>query len=353
MAIIISDDDVRRHLSMEECIEAMQVAFRDYAEGNARTLPRVRYRADSPDPERQYMANVHVGAVPTYGIACVRAGSNMILKDDGSGRKIQSNPEPVNWTVITLYDMATAEPLAFVHESYLSGMRVAATTGAAGAAIAREDVAEAALFGTGRQARSCARAICAVRPSIRRIRVYSPTVAHRTSFHTHVDLPGVEIVPVSGAEEAIAGADLVCCASNTTDPLFDGDLLEDGQMVVTIVNTDLTAFRSEVDEKVFARASEIVVNDWDSVVANNQTELLDRIEDGAVLRENVYDLGDVLAGKATVKQRDGAIVYYKNNTGLGMQFAAAGAVIYRKMEKEGTNRTIPREWLAAEKYSQS
>ena len=35
MAIVITDDDARRHLSMKECIEAMRVAFRDYALGSA------------------------------------------------------------------------------------------------------------------------------------------------------------------------------------------------------------------------------------------------------------------------------------------------------------------------------
>jgi hypothetical protein len=60
-----------------------------------------------------------------------------------------------------------------------------------------------------------------------------------------------------------------------------------------------------------------------------------------------------LAERKTVKQQDGKIIYYKNNTGLGMQFAAAGAVVYRKMKDMDTNRTIPREWLASEKYSQS
>ena len=92
--------------------------------------------------------------------------------------------------------------------------------------------------------------------------------------------------------------------------------------------------------------------DWASVVANEQTELLDPIEKGIVDRNRVYELGDVLAGKVSLRQTDDNLIYYKNNTGLGMQFAAAGAVIYRKMKRGETNRVVPREWLAAEKYTQ-
>jgi alanine dehydrogenase len=354
MAIIISDDDVRQHLTMAECIEAMRVAFSDYAEGKAITLPRVRYRSTTSDPERQYLANVHVGAVPSYGMACVRAGSNCLLQDSAiPGRKIHSNPEPVNWTVIILYDLATAEPVAFLHESYLSGLRVGATTGAAVDAIARDDVKELGLFGTGRQARASATAICTVRPSIKRLRVFSPTLEHRENFAGHVDLPDVEIVPVDRPEAVIEGADIVCCSTNATNPVFDGNLLEDGQMLISIVNTDVTVERTEVDATSFARADDIIVNDWASVENSNQVELLDAIASGAVDADHVHELGDLLAMRKQVKQQEGKIVYYKSNTGLGMQFAAAGAVIYRKMKDMDTNRTIPREWLASEKYSQS
>jgi hypothetical protein len=66
-----------------------------------------------------------------------------------------------------------------------------------------------------------------------------------------------------------------------------------------------------------------------------------------VRRENVHTLGDLVAGKATLHADPGTIVYYKNNTGLAMQFAACGAILHRKLAVEGTERTIPREWFAS------
>src|SRR5215468_544998 len=78
MTIIITDEDVKRLLPMRDCIEAMRVAFGDLADGAAVNRPRMRYLAKHPDPARKYLANVHVGAVPSYGIACVRAGSQVI-----------------------------------------------------------------------------------------------------------------------------------------------------------------------------------------------------------------------------------------------------------------------------------
>ncbi|OUV73476.1 MAG: hypothetical protein CBC83_05200 [Flavobacteriales bacterium TMED123] len=128
---------------MSECIEAMDVCFGDFSEGKAKTLPRLRYRVDAPDdPTREYFANVHVGAVPSYGMACVRAGSNMLAKGGAPSRKTTSSPDATNWTVIILYDLNNAEPVAFMHESQLSGVRVGATTGVAVDKVARDDVTE-------------------------------------------------------------------------------------------------------------------------------------------------------------------------------------------------------------------
>ena len=78
MTVIITDEDVARHLSMRECIDSMATAFTDFSSGDAVNLPRVRYQARHSDPTRRYFANVHVGAVPSAGIACVRAVSKYL-----------------------------------------------------------------------------------------------------------------------------------------------------------------------------------------------------------------------------------------------------------------------------------
>ena len=153
--------------------------------------------------------------------------------------------------------------------------------------------------------------------------------------------------------EVVAGADIVSCCTNASRPVFEGDWLEPGQMVVTVVNSDVTFKRNEVDETTFARATDIVVNDWASVESNGQVELLDPIEKGLVDRTRVFELGDLLAGKIELRQTNDNLLFYKNNTGLGMQFAAAGAVIYNKIKDQKSNREVPREWLASEEYSQS
>jgi alanine dehydrogenase len=350
VTIIITDDDVQRLLPMADCIEAMRVAFRDFADGRAVNRPRMRYLAEHPDPERKYLANVHVGAVPSYGTACVRAGSQIIRPPSAKvDRRLYENPQAFNWGIVILYSLETAEPLALLHEFHLSGLRVGATTGMAVDQIARKDAATLGLLGTGKQARNALEAIALVRP-IRRVNVYSPSAEHRTAFARDMAREGVEVVAVADARSAIAAADVICCCTTAMKPVFDGDWLEEGQLVVSIANSDVTNKRSEVDRRTYERATAVIVNDWESVIDNDQTELLDPLKEGAIRHDQIFELGALANGTVSITQppRGGeGIIYYKNNSGLAIQFAAAGAILYRKAMQEGSNKTIPTEWLGS------
>ena len=123
--------------------------------------------------------------------------------------------------------------------------------------------------------------------------------------------------------------------------------------VTDSTNSDVTHKRLEVDRRTIERAHTIIINDWESVTENQQTELLDPIEDGVVDRDQVIELGELFNGARTVTAagRDGGgegIVYYKNNSGLAIQFAAAGGIIYRKALAEGGCKEIPTEWLGSD-----
>src|SRR6476646_6114167 len=251
MPIVITDEDARRLLSIPEAIEAMRVAFRDLAEGRAANPPRLRYSLDLPDATRRYFAHIHAGAVQTYSTACVRAGSHFTVVDDKSDRKSYAEAA-VNWSIIILYDLSNGEPIAFMHETHLSGFRVAATSALGVSLAAREDASVLGLFGTGNQAFPACRAICSVRP-IKTVRVYSPNAEHRRAFVARLANEKFEVVAVDDPREVVRGAHIVCCSTNSRVPVFNGDWLEDGQMVISIANSDVLHPRHEVDEKTFAR----------------------------------------------------------------------------------------------------
>ena len=126
---------------------------------------------------------------------------------------------------------------ALMHEFRLSGMRVGATTAVAIDQIARADAETLGLFGTGKQARCALEAVQLVRP-IRRVNVYSPSAGHRAAFAHDMSRDGIDVVAVENPRNVVAGADIVCCATTAMRPVFDGDFLEEGQVVVSIANSD-------------------------------------------------------------------------------------------------------------------
>jgi alanine dehydrogenase len=352
MTVIITDEDVARHLSMSDCIAAMATAFHDFSSGDAVNLPRARYQARHPDPDRRYFANVHVGAVPSAGLACVRAGSQIITPPSPTNnRRLYENPRPFCWGIVILFDIETAEPLALMHEFHLSGMRVGATSGLAVDRIAPEGVKSLGLFGTGKQASSAFDAITAVR-NFERVLVFSPSADHRAEFvarKTKETGGKIDIVNATSSTQAVTGMDVICCCTTAMEPVFDGALLEDGQLVISIANSDSTnKKRTEVDEETYRKARTVVVNDWESVIDNDQTELLEPLDAGLITRNQVVELGNIVAGKTRVRSGGEGVVYYKNNSGLAIQFAAAGRIVYDRVMVEGTNRQIPTEWLGTD-----
>jgi len=244
--------------------------------------------------------------------------------------------------------LETGEPLALIHDFNLSAMRVGATTGIAHRALAKKDSMVVGIFGSGNEARKNLEAICCVR-SIERVKVYSPTKEHRDRFAEEMtELLNVEVQPVGSPEAVVKGSDIVMCATNSSEPVFDGNWLEPGQFVTTIANTDGVHRRSEADSATMIRSDLIVLNSRETAITNQQRELLDLIDQGKVSWDKVCELGQVLIGRHPGRTSDQQIIYYKSNTGVGIQFAAGGALIYEACKKQGLGRELPTEWFGAD-----
>jgi alanine dehydrogenase len=348
--LLITDPEVRQVLNMRDCIEAMERAFTEEALGIAVNKPRTRYKVP-PDLDKPcYMANIIPGAVPSSGVAALRYDSTIVQERIVAGTKRMDFPSPLkrSWGFVLLFSLQTGEPLAIIHDFSLSAIRVGATTGVAHRALAKKHSKVVGIFGSGNEARSNLEAICAAR-NIESVKVYSTTNEHRDRFAEEMtELLNVEIQPVSSAEAVIKGSDIVMCATNSSEPVFNGNWLEPGQLVTTIVNTDGVHRRTEADAATMIRSDFIVLNNKETSITNQQRELLDLIEAGQFNWDKVCELGQVLTGQHAGRTSDQQIIYYKSNTGVGIQFAAAGALIYEECKKRGLGRKLPTEWFGAD-----
>jgi ornithine cyclodeaminase/alanine dehydrogenase-like protein (mu-crystallin family) len=348
--LLITDPEVRQVLKMADCIKAMERAFAEEARGIAVNRPRTRYKVPPELDKPGYMANIIPGAVPSSGVAALRYDSTIVQERVFAGTKRMDFPSPKkrSWGFVLLFSLETGEPLALIHDFTLSGIRVGATTGVAHQALSKMGSKVVGLFGSGNEARRNLEATCCVR-DIESVKVYSSTREHREKFAQEMtESLNVEIQPVSTPEAVIKGSDIVMCATNSSQPVFDGNWLEPGQLVTTIANTDGVHRRTEADATTMLRADFIVLNNKETAITNQQRELLDPIDEGRFGWDKVCELGQVLVGRHPGRTTNQQIIYYKSNTGVGIQFAAAGALVYQACKTRGLGRELPSEWFGAD-----
>jgi ornithine cyclodeaminase/alanine dehydrogenase-like protein (mu-crystallin family) len=197
------------------------------------------------------------------------------------------------------------------------------------------------ILGSGEQATTQVTAHLAVRP-LTKIKVYSPTKENREKFAREMSAQtGVEVVPVASAEEAVRGSDIVNAATNTVDPVVQGRWLEPGMHVTSLVGGDGFLPRKELDDEAVQRANLIVVGYKPQIFLDKQAEFHDRIERGIVKAEDLHELGDLLNGKCRGRKDDKEITFFKNNTGMGIQFAATARKMYDKAKEKGIGTELP------------
>lgn len=348
--LLISDPEVRQVLSMRDCIEVMERAFADETRGIAVNAPRTRYKVEAALDQPGYMATIIPGAVPSFDVAALRYASTIVQEQVVAGTKRMNfhSPTKRNWDFVMLFSLQTGEPLALIHDYSLSAVRVGATTGVAHRALAKKNSKIVGIFGSGHQARANLQAISAVR-DIESVKVYSTTKENRERFAGAMTrLLNIEVQPVSSPAAVVKGSDIIMCATNASQPVFDGKWLEPGQLVTTLVNTDGVHHRTEADATTMLRSDFIVLNSKEAAKTNQQRELLDLIERGDFGWEKICEVGQLLIGQHPGRTSDEQIIYYKSNTGVGIQFAAAGAAIYEACKSRGLGRELPTEWFGAD-----
>ncbi|MEP6680031.1 MAG: ornithine cyclodeaminase family protein [Chloroflexota bacterium] len=302
-------DAMRRAAPIVELVDAVEQAYRDVAAG----------RDASPPRSRVELANLDLLLMPG-------------LRQGGSGASVKvvtvtpSNPTrnlPTVQAVVLWLDAETGTPRALLDGAELTAMRTGAGSGAATRLLARPDASVLALIGAGAQAEWQARAVAAVRP-IREVRIYARGPS-RDALAARLAGDG-RIVAVGSAREAVDGADVICCATTSHEPVFDADWVGAG----THVNA-IGSFRPEMVElppRLFGRAALVAVDSRAAALVE-AGDLRAAIAAGELAERDVVELGSVAAGYAA--QRDaGAITIFKS-VGLAIQDVAAAELVVGRL----------------------
>jgi len=314
MALYLTEGDVGRLLSMEACVEAVETAFRQWADGRADNRPRAR-------------ASVR-GAV----LHALAAGS------EAWGRlaaKVYATSREGARFMVLLFDARTAGLLAAIEADRLGQTRTGAASGVASRWLARKDARSLAIIGTGWQARSQAKAIATVR-RLEIIRVFGRSPERLREFCRDAEAAcGVRVTPCASAEEAVRGADIIVTATSAAQPVLQGAWLRPGAHVNAVGSN--RAERRELDDAAVLSAETIVVDSLEQAWLEAGDLLA---VDGGTPLGRAVELKEIIAGRHPGRSGDPAITLFKS-LGIGLEDLAAASLVYDRAVEAGAGKPLP------------
>ncbi len=292
----LDEEQVRKHLRMEDLIPAMEKALIDFSAGKVTQPVRSVITVDPPGG--------FFGMMPA-------------LTPEGLGLKIVTfypkNVErglPTHMATISLVDPETGTPLAVMDGTLITEMRTAAVSAVATNLLASADAKVLAILGSGVQARSHVEALRLVR-NFEEIRVWSRTPEHAEHFAEEIGAKAMS------AEDAVRGADVIVTATNSKTALLRGSWLKPG-CHVNAVGACRPDWR-ELDDD--AMGSVVYVDSRDAAMKESG----DLILSGA----KIYaELGEALAGKVPPCENQRTIF---KSLGMAVEDIAAAMLVYRSV----------------------
>ena len=144
LVLVLSQDDVRRLLDVDELIDALADALAEVSAGAASRAAA----ASRPSCPRRVLA-----ALPGYAAGVLETKLVSVFPDT----------DPSHQALIALFDAATGTPIAVLDGTHITARRTGATSALSTRLLAREDARVLAVLGTGVQARSHLDAVTRVR----------------------------------------------------------------------------------------------------------------------------------------------------------------------------------------------
>jgi ornithine cyclodeaminase len=347
--LLLNNADVQKVLDVGACLNALEEAYRAQAAGRSLGRPRTQMQVPLAEPGLAYYLKTMEGGFVDGHYATLRLTSDVVSERpvDGVSRreKLARGPGGTYCGLIMVFSVERLEPVALLHDGFLQVVRVACTSALSARLMARPDAATMGLLGTGGQAWAHLLAMKEVR-DIRRVRVYSPNPEHRGIFAERARRElGLTAEAVESARAAISGADLVVAATNTSRPIVNGSWLVPGAHIVSIVSGDEGMPRRELDDEVFSRAALVVAHTKEGARLQRHGDLWEAVAAGVLDWDRIPELCDLVAGRHAGRARTSDITVFKNNVGLGLQFAAVAPRIYELARAAGIGRELPAEWF--------
>ena len=350
---VLSNEDVDQLLTMPECIEVLGAMYRDCANGQTLHVARLDSLCPSSESGAYYAFKQMAGAWPRRGVHALRINSDIISHPVIAGkiRRVKLPKANGRWVgLVFMFSSETGALLGIFPDGAVQMLRVGATNAIALKHLAREDARTLAIIGSGWQAGGQLMGALVERP-FEQVRVYSPNPDNRSAFvaKAKARYPGLEILDIDSAQECVQGADVIMAATSSMVRVLEPTWLKPG--------VHLSCIKSqEVDQTVLDGCDQVVVHvtaqpkQYDNVMPGTPNMNSDHERGWWNAPGNRFaeypDLAQLVAGNSPGRKSPTDITCFVNNVGVGLQFAAAGALVLDKARVAGLGHELPDDWFS-------
>jgi len=275
---MLDADDVRRAVPMPAAVDAVREAFLDLAAGRFVVPQRLSF----------------AGATTLVMTACHTPSSTTVVKT------LNLAPGRTPMILGTLV-WNTADGQVVADAVQVTTLRTGAVSGVATDLLAPASASRLALLGTGAQAADQVRAVAAVRP-VRSLAVFGRNHLRASALaeRLRTEFPEMVVRVAASAADAVADAEVVCCATSSGTPLFDVDDLPE-RVHVNAIGSYLPSMR-ELPAELLGSAGCVVVDQVDAALAE-AGEVIHAVDGGLLDRDGLLELGPALRRPPTVEGR--------------------------------------------------
>ena len=294
---------VEAAVSPERALESVRCAFIAYARGDWTMPPKVYVPAYPAGDFR---------AMPALG------AGHALLKWVTSYPDNPARGLPTVMGVVLLSDAANGVPRALLDAGAVTALRTGAAAVLAAETLGRSDASSVAVVGAGVNGRAAARTFLAVGRDVALWDVERPRAA------SVADELGAT---VADSREAALDADIVVTVTPGREVVIETGSLRPGQHA-SLMGADGPG-KAEISVQELARVR-VFCDDWEQ--ASHNGDLVHAVDAGVLRRENVTELGAVLAGEAEGRTSDEDATVF-DSTGLAIQDLAIALAALERLDE--------------------
>ncbi|MEM3640891.1 MAG: alanine dehydrogenase [Candidatus Bathyarchaeia archaeon] len=325
--LIISDEEVKSLISMDEILNLVELAFKE------KGLGRVQM------PAKTYLfykkANGDLRTMPSYleelGISAVKVVN--VHPDNRTKHGL-----PTVMATIILIDPKTGFPLSIMGGTTITNMRTGAAGGVAAKYLARKNSKAVGLVGAGAQARTQLMALMSVYGKIDEVKIWSRTKNSMDELKSEMENTYghlCKLKTVKDVKDAVEGSDIIVTTTPSVKPIVKNEWISPG-MHINCIGADAPG-KQELDPKILKRAK-IVVDDFEQAVHSGEINV--PIKEGTLTEQDIWaELGQIVAKLKHGRQSDDEITLF-TSTGLAIQDAVTAHLAYRKALEKGTGKIL-------------